>query len=86
MWEVMSHGEKPYWDMSNDDVAQTIEDGYRLPPPSVSIILHLVAFLSSYHKRAIIALLRAGLGVAGHLSITPRWGNPDKCLSQRYNN
>nr|CAB3242880.1 Eph3 ephrin receptor precursor [Phallusia mammillata] len=34
MWEVMSYGEKPYWDMSNDDVTEVIEDGYRLPAPS----------------------------------------------------
>ena len=29
--------------------------------------------------------IRARLGVAGHLSTTPRWGNPVKCLSQRHN-
>ena len=29
--------------------------------------------------------IRARLGVAGHLSITPRWGNTGKCLSQRDN-
>ena len=29
--------------------------------------------------------IRARLGVAGHLFTTPRWGNPAKCLSQRYN-
>ena len=28
--------------------------------------------------------IRARLGVAGHLSTTPRWGNPVKCLSQRH--
>ena len=28
--------------------------------------------------------VRARLGVAGHLSTTPRWGNPAKCLSQRH--
>ena len=27
----------------------------------------------------------ARLEVANHLSTTPRWGNPDKCLSQRHN-
>uniref|UniRef100_A0A8B9SEC7 Ephrin type-B receptor 3 n=1 Tax=Apteryx owenii TaxID=8824 RepID=A0A8B9SEC7_APTOW len=30
MWEVMSYGERPYWDMSNQDV---MEQDYRLPPP-----------------------------------------------------
>ena len=29
--------------------------------------------------------IRAHLRVASHLSITPRWGNPAKCLSKRYN-
>ena len=29
--------------------------------------------------------IRARLGVSGHLSTTPRWGNPAKCLSQRHN-
>ncbi|XP_074790803.1 ephrin type-A receptor 10 isoform X2 [Natator depressus] len=33
MWEVMSYGERPYWDMSNQDVIKAIEDGFRLPPP-----------------------------------------------------
>ena len=37
MWEVMSYGEKPYWDMTNEDVSQVIEDGYRLPAPAVSL-------------------------------------------------
>uniref|UniRef100_A0A8C3APT3 receptor protein-tyrosine kinase n=1 Tax=Cyclopterus lumpus TaxID=8103 RepID=A0A8C3APT3_CYCLU len=30
MWEVMSYGERPYWDMSNQEV---IADQYRLPAP-----------------------------------------------------
>ena len=29
--------------------------------------------------------IRARLGVAGHLSTTPRWGSPAKCFSQRHN-
>uniref|UniRef100_A0A8C4T1U9 Ephrin type-A receptor 10 n=1 Tax=Erpetoichthys calabaricus TaxID=27687 RepID=A0A8C4T1U9_ERPCA len=33
MWEVMSYGERPYWDMSNQDVFKAIEDGFRLPAP-----------------------------------------------------
>ena len=28
--------------------------------------------------------IRAHLRVASHLSTTPRWGNPAKCLSKRY--
>ncbi|XP_075293911.1 ephrin type-A receptor 10 [Opisthocomus hoazin] len=33
MWEVMSYGERPYWDMSNQDVMKAVEDGFRLPAP-----------------------------------------------------
>uniref|UniRef100_A0A3P8XKA3 receptor protein-tyrosine kinase n=1 Tax=Esox lucius TaxID=8010 RepID=A0A3P8XKA3_ESOLU len=33
MWEVMSYGERPYWDMSNQDVIKAVDEGYRLPPP-----------------------------------------------------
>ena len=29
--------------------------------------------------------MRARLGVASHLSTTPRWGNPAKCRSKRHN-
>ena len=29
--------------------------------------------------------IRARLGVASHLSTTPRWGNPAKCFSQWHN-
>uniref|UniRef100_A0A8C9W5K4 receptor protein-tyrosine kinase n=1 Tax=Scleropages formosus TaxID=113540 RepID=A0A8C9W5K4_SCLFO len=33
MWEIMSYGERPYWDMSNQDVINAIEQDYRLPTP-----------------------------------------------------
>ncbi|XP_033097815.1 ephrin type-B receptor 1-B-like isoform X2 [Anneissia japonica] len=33
MWEVVSYGERPYWNWSNQDVVQAVEKGYRLPPP-----------------------------------------------------
>nr|XP_039251463.1 ephrin type-A receptor 5-like [Styela clava] len=33
MWEVMSYGEKPYWNMPNPDVLNSIDEGYRLPAP-----------------------------------------------------
>ncbi|GAU98634.1 hypothetical protein RvY_09753 [Ramazzottius varieornatus] len=32
-WEVLSYGERPYWNWSNQDVIKSIERGYRLPPP-----------------------------------------------------
>ncbi|KAJ8007502.1 hypothetical protein DPEC_G00118160 [Dallia pectoralis] len=33
MWEVLSYGERPYWEMSNQDVIKAVEDSYRLPGP-----------------------------------------------------
>ncbi|KAB0385534.1 hypothetical protein FD755_000490 [Muntiacus reevesi] len=33
MWEVTSFGKRPYWDTSNQDVVNAIEQDYRLPPP-----------------------------------------------------
>ncbi|KAL3197063.1 hypothetical protein MRX96_014911 [Rhipicephalus microplus] len=35
-WEVMSYGERPYWNWSNQEVIKSIERGYRLPAPHVS--------------------------------------------------
>ncbi|XP_067658531.1 ephrin type-B receptor 1-B-like isoform X1 [Haliotis asinina] len=32
-WEIMSYGERPYWNWSNQDVIKAVEKGYRLPPP-----------------------------------------------------
>uniref|UniRef100_A0A8C4Z9K9 receptor protein-tyrosine kinase n=1 Tax=Gadus morhua TaxID=8049 RepID=A0A8C4Z9K9_GADMO len=46
MWEVMSYGERPYWDMSNQDVINAIEQNYRgsdfrlPPPPECPVSLH----------------------------------------------
>ncbi|KAK3583424.1 hypothetical protein CHS0354_040400 [Potamilus streckersoni] len=33
MWEIISYGERPYWNWSNQDVIKAVERGYRLPPP-----------------------------------------------------
>ncbi|KAJ3601871.1 hypothetical protein NHX12_029633 [Muraenolepis orangiensis] len=33
MWEVMSYGERPYWNLSNRDVIKSVEEGFRLPAP-----------------------------------------------------
>lgn len=35
-WEVMSEGERPYWNWSNQSVIKALEQGYRLPQPEVS--------------------------------------------------
>ncbi|XP_030041729.1 ephrin type-A receptor 8-like [Microcaecilia unicolor] len=33
MWEVLAYGERPYWNMTNQDVINSVEEGYRLPAP-----------------------------------------------------
>ncbi|XP_069431271.1 ephrin type-A receptor 2 isoform X1 [Ovis canadensis] len=33
MWEVMTYGERPYWELSNHEVMKAISDGFRLPAP-----------------------------------------------------
>ncbi|CAH2246341.1 ephrin type-A receptor 3-like [Pelobates cultripes] len=41
MWEIISYGERPYWEMSNQDVIKAIDEGYRLPPPmDCPVVLH----------------------------------------------
>lgn len=37
MWEVLSFGERPYWDWTNQEVIQAIDEGFRLPPPMVNV-------------------------------------------------
>jgi Eph receptor A2 len=34
MWEVMSYGERPYWNWSNTDVIKSVEKGFRLMIPT----------------------------------------------------
>lgn len=41
-WEVMTQGERPYWNWNNQDVIKAVEQGYRLPQPDVST-LHSIA-------------------------------------------
>ncbi|KAM6469223.1 ephrin type-A receptor 1 isoform 1-T1 [Liasis olivaceus] len=52
MWEVFSYGDKPYGDMSNQEVMKSIEDGYRLPPPvdCPSILYDLMKVCWSYDR------------------------------------
>lgn len=40
MWEVVSYGERPYWNWSNQDVIRAVDRGYRLPPPMVGAQFH----------------------------------------------
>ncbi|XP_062827812.1 ephrin type-A receptor 1 [Anolis carolinensis] len=52
MWEVFSYGDKPYGDMSNQEVMKSIEDGYRLPPPvdCPSVLYELMKACWSYDR------------------------------------
>ncbi|XP_062985065.1 ephrin type-A receptor 1 [Elgaria multicarinata webbii] len=51
-WEVLSYGDKPYGDMTNQEVMKSIEDGYRLPPPvdCPSILYELMKVCWSYDR------------------------------------
>ncbi|XP_067108462.1 ephrin type-A receptor 4b isoform X2 [Osmerus mordax] len=50
MWEVVSYGERPYWEMSNQDVIKAIDEGYRLPAPmDCPVVLHQL-MLSCWEK------------------------------------
>ncbi|XP_076147456.1 ephrin type-A receptor 3 isoform X1 [Alosa pseudoharengus] len=41
MWEIISYGERPYWEMSNQDVIKAIDEGYRLPAPmDCPVVMH----------------------------------------------
>ena len=48
MWEVMSYGERPYWNWSNQDVIKAVEKGFRLPPPMVRTTFFGVYLLVTY--------------------------------------
>jgi serine/threonine protein kinase len=54
MWEVMSYGERPYWNWSNTDVIKTVEKGFRLLSPTVNklnltkICHHFIMILISF--------------------------------------
>uniref|UniRef100_A0A6J0VEA7 receptor protein-tyrosine kinase n=1 Tax=Pogona vitticeps TaxID=103695 RepID=A0A6J0VEA7_9SAUR len=52
MWEVLSYGDKPYGDMTNQEVMKSIEDGYRLPPPvdCPSVLYDLMKVCWSYDR------------------------------------
>lgn len=41
-WEVMSFGERPYWNWSNTDVIKAIEKGFRLNIPAVRFLHSLL--------------------------------------------
>ena len=53
MWEVVSYGERPYWNWSNQDVIRAVDRGYRLPPPMVRayFVFHVLISFSINDKK-----------------------------------
>ncbi|KAM8974066.1 ephrin type-B receptor 4 [Pelodytes ibericus] len=93
MWEVMSFGERPYWDMSNQDVINAIEQDYRLPaPPDCPSALHQLMLDCWQRDRAsrprfseIVSSLDKLIRNPASLKITTReqHGNSQPLLDQR---
>ena len=48
-WEMVSFGERPFWNWSNQDVIKSIKNSFRLPPPMVST--------AGKRRRKIVSLL-----------------------------
>ena len=46
-WEVMTYGDRPFWDMPNDEVIKSISMGLRLPCPQVKQI-HIFTLKKSF--------------------------------------
>lgn len=46
MWEVMSYGERPYWNWSNTDVIKAVDKGFRLFIPAVNLELNIIGIFS----------------------------------------
>jgi len=34
-WEVMTYAEKPYWNLTNQQILKAVNEGFRLPAPEV---------------------------------------------------
>ncbi|OCT97337.1 hypothetical protein XELAEV_18009565mg [Xenopus laevis] len=50
MWEVIAYGERPYWEMTNQDVIKAVEEGYRLPSPMDCPAALYQLMLNCWHK------------------------------------
>lgn len=85
-WEVMSYGERPYWNWSNQDVIKSIEKGYRCcdphsprrPARSLTVSLSAGCPLPwTVRRRSTTSCSTAGRksGLTGRLSppSSPRW-------------
>ena len=71
--------------LKNLSISKLIDDGLvtdELTEISIFLFSRIFTLLSRESDQCAI---RARLGVASHLSTTPRRGNPAKCLSQRHN-
>ncbi|KAL3102059.1 hypothetical protein niasHS_003468 [Heterodera schachtii] len=60
MWEVMSFGERPYWDWTNHKVIhEVVQNGFRLPPPQDTpkrlYEMMLACWQAERHKRPTFA-------------------------------
>ena len=53
-WEVVSYGERPYWNWPNQDVISAVNRGFNLPPPMVccssSCVLTTVFVISRLYQ------------------------------------
>lgn len=49
-WEVMTQGERPYFNWSNQDVIKAVEQGYRLPQPDVSFNAPTSNIIIIFHR------------------------------------
>lgn len=58
LWEVMTYGERPYWNWSNQDVIKSIDRGYRLPAPikCPEALYQLMLGMQSQHHRIFISI------------------------------
>ena len=57
-------------------------------PTTMAFIFYLFLFSCIFillSRESDQCAIRARLGDAGHLSTTPKWGSPAKCLSQQHN-
>uniref|UniRef100_A0A665U6U0 receptor protein-tyrosine kinase n=1 Tax=Echeneis naucrates TaxID=173247 RepID=A0A665U6U0_ECHNA len=79
LWEVMSYGERPYWEMSNQDVIKAVDEGYRLPPPMDCPATLYQLMLDCWQKERnnrpkfeqIVSILDKLIRNPGSLKITP---------------
>ncbi|KAI4894813.1 hypothetical protein NFI96_012376, partial [Prochilodus magdalenae] len=72
MWEVMSYGDHPYWDMCSEDVILSIDEGYRLPAPlGCPVALHQLMLHCWQKQRALRPKFTDTLNVLDKLICQP---------------